>query len=150
MDITTRFCRKVKVGAEHECWPWTAGTTPNGYGKFHVHGAALGAHRVSFWLEHGRWPEPMALHRCGNKACVNPTHIYEGDSKDNYVDSLNSGTAVHGEAHHMAKLRARDVRRIRELIAGTPATSSEIARAFDITPQLVSAIKHGRAWRNVT
>lgn len=48
------------------------------------------AHRVSFFITHGRWPR-VACHKCNNKACVRPDHIYDGDMHTNAMDCVVSG-----------------------------------------------------------
>lgn len=57
------------------------------------------AHRIACELEHGPAPEakPLALHRCGVRRCINPTHLYWGDRTDNACDSVTDGT------HNMAR-----------------------------------------------
>lgn len=45
-------------------------------------------HRVAFFLKHGRWPYPSALHHCDNRACVRWEHIYEGTQFSNVADMI--------------------------------------------------------------
>lgn len=75
----------AKVDKTSNCWLWT-GSLNQGYGQILLEGRLVKAHRVAFFLEHERWPQPMALHACGNRQCVR--HIYEGTAKDNYADML--------------------------------------------------------------
>lgn len=102
-----RFWAKVaKNGPIHSqlgtaCWVWMASKNQQGYGWFGVpkqvssDGKAYTdkAHRVSFFLAHGRWPEPMALHKCDNKSCVRPIHLFEGDHVANMADKVVKGLA---------------------------------------------------------
>lgn len=88
-----RFWTRVDKGAEGECWHWTGGMLPNGYGRFCLAKANGGrtvlAHRYSYELAIGPVPPGLDVdHTCHNadaacaggfncqhRACVNPSHL---------------------------------------------------------------------------
>lgn len=70
-----RFWSRVDVRTATECWPWRTSLT-NGYGRIHLAGRKVYAHRVSYELLVGPIPEGLFIdHLCRNRACVNPAHM---------------------------------------------------------------------------
>ncbi len=83
-----------------KCWQWSASHTRDGYGTFGVKGKMLGAHRVSYQVHGGNDPSDFCVcHRCDNKSCVNPEHLFLGSKKDNAQDSRKKGRTASGERH---------------------------------------------------
>jgi hypothetical protein len=81
--------RKVDSG----CWEWLRAVRTDGYGTVKDRrDITVGAHRVS-WQEHkGEIPEGLhVLHKCDNKLCVNPDHLFLGTHKDNMKDMIGKG-----------------------------------------------------------
>lgn len=69
------------------CWMWTGSREDRGYGTIHtMEKGREKTHRVAFYLQHGRWPTPGALHHCDNPPCSRWEHIYEGSPADNARD----------------------------------------------------------------
>jgi len=81
------------------CWPWT-GAVPkrSGYGRFNTgvkragHWVVVNAHRYSWKLHNGPVPDGLCvLHRCDNKPCVRPDHLFVGTKGDNNRDMVAKG-----------------------------------------------------------
>ena len=55
-----------------------------GYSYLEVDGERLSAHHVACELAHGPAPDgkPLALHRCENRHCVAPAHVYWGSPEE--------------------------------------------------------------------
>lgn len=64
---------------ENGCHVWDAAVNSRGYGVVWFEGKVHLAHRVAWFLEHGRWPtEGLVLdHLCDVKRCVNAAHLRE-------------------------------------------------------------------------
>lgn len=73
------------------CWEWTGVKSRSGYGRLPVGRKNLMAHRVSFFLSRGEWPKNLVCHKCDNRLCVRPSHLFEGTHKDNFEDCRSKG-----------------------------------------------------------
>jgi hypothetical protein len=77
-------------------WPF-ARRKSSGYGAYDIceggKKTSLDIHRHVCRLAHGEpAPGEQAAHRCGNKLCINPRHLYWGDALANMADAKRHGT----------------------------------------------------------
>jgi hypothetical protein len=133
------------------CHLWTARRNHKGYGACQFRGKQELAHRVGFFLAHGRWPEPFALHHCDNPPCVNDAHLFEGTNADNVADRGTKGRngAARGRDNGRAKLTAPDVRDIRANYALCRVTQMELALRFGVNHRTINVIVLGKRWTHV-
>ena len=91
-----RFWSKVDTGPHPQgCWEWTVSRFDNGYGQFWLEGTNRKAHRVSWLIATGEWPDENATrHRCDNRACVRYSHLELGTHQDNMDDMAARGRRV--------------------------------------------------------
>ena len=93
----TRFWKHVTKG--DSCWVSDLKGRPEGYPVFKVVTAdgslSVKAHRVSWVLANGDIPDGLfVLHRCDNKKCVRPDHLFLGTHQDNMDDMAAKGRRV--------------------------------------------------------
>jgi hypothetical protein len=69
------------------CHIWHGPSVNGGYGLIRYHGEKWLAHRLAWTLRHGPIPEGMILcHRCDERRCCNPDHLFIGSRADNMGD----------------------------------------------------------------
>ena len=146
-----RFWARVKKG--RKCWEWQGRCENDGYARIKRKGGGkqVFVHRLSWELANGSIPIGLSvLHKCDNRKCVRPSHLFLGTNTDNMQDMLKKGRAnkARGERHGNAKLVEGDVRRIRKLY-GAGTTLREIAVEYGVTEMSVSRIVRRLRWAHV-
>jgi len=129
-----------------KCFIWPNSSDKDGYRRIKYMGKSTKAHRVAFSLYN---KEPIegkfVLHKCDNRACCNPDHLFLGDAKSNYDDAKRKGRHTHGEMMGTAKVTEDLVKKIR----AENLTQVEIAKKYNISQSSVSYIRRREHWSHV-
>lgn len=149
-DDVKRFWGNVMVLGEDDCWEWVGGTFVNGYGGFHYSGhRRMKAHRAAYIIHHGTIPTitddyhgTCVCHRCDNRACCNPNHLFLGTHADNMSDKLRKGrfTVKVAEDNGNHRLTTAQVKMIRE---HPEISGSEFARLFGVHQTTTCRVRRG-------
>lgn len=88
--------RARAVAAENGCLEWRGSVNNLGYGLVYFEGpngrTSTTAHRKFYELCKGPIPVGMQVnHRCDNRRCINPEHMFLGDQVDNIRDMMAKG-----------------------------------------------------------
>lgn len=145
-----RFWSKVSKRGPGECWPWLSAMNVHGYGAFGTAGRMKGAHRIAYALTHGPIPRGLYVcHRCDNRSCTNPAHLFLGTHRDNMDDMVakgrSPGTSLPGEMNGRAKLTTDDVLEIRAAFK-TGSDMDQLAIRFGVTRANVRRIVANETW----
>lgn len=134
-----------------DCWEWPLSCNKQtGYGQFNPTPDKLRtAHRVAYELFNGVIPEGILVcHRCDNRRCFNPKHLFLGTHKDNSLDMCDKGrhavgACLRGENHPNSKLTDATV----EMVKTSALSGAELARLLGVNKSTVNKIRRGVSWR---
>lgn len=92
INIDQRFWNKVNKQTIDGCWEWIGCKDRLGYGRLMYWGTLTLAHRFSWELHNKKIPKGLnVLHKCDNRKCVNPEHLWLGTHRDNMEDMVKKG-----------------------------------------------------------
>lgn len=145
---SSRFWSKIDVQNSYECHNWTAGLS-GGYGIFHpanikVNGkwksAPKRAHVLVWELTYGPIPEGQCvLHKCDNRKCCNPNHLFLGTRGDNIRDCAKK------LRHGRARLDPTTVKLIRYR-RKEGFSLAQISEELCISKRTISDIVYNKTW----
>jgi len=146
-SIDDRFSCKVDMHDILGCWPWTGAISTAGYGNFWDGERYVSSHVCSYLLFVGPVQYSMfVLHRCDNKRCVRPDHLFAGTPQDNMDDMRAKGRATWGLVQR--KLTPCEVLEIRAKRA-LGAKLSELSGRYGVCEASISLAARGLTYKSV-
>lgn len=135
------------------CWLWQGEITKDGYGRFHYDSRKQRAHRFSYELFMGKIPNGLyVLHRCDNRKCVNPEHLFVGTQKENMRDCVEKGRFKtefsRGSRNGASRLTEDDVANIKHRIS-KGEWQRRLADEFGVGKTTIWDIAHERSWAHI-
>lgn len=142
--VEERFHEKCLIQGDTGCWLWQGATDKDGYGFIRIDGKNVRAHRFALEMKLGRklLREELACHSCDTPACVNPEHLWAGDSSANQGDSARKGRS------RSVRLTPDQVREIRSQHA-RGVSQADLCRRFRVSDPLVCHIVQRKRWKHV-
>jgi hypothetical protein len=146
-EVAVRFWDKVNISSDDACWEWKAAINVSGYGWFSYLTRSTTAHRVSAHLngliEDIKSPLHV-LHKCDNRKCCNPNHLFVGTNTDNVKDRVaknrSGNKPMYGESNGMAKLSNDAIKTIRGLYFAANFSQSQLAKMYGVRQPHISRI----------
>lgn len=158
------FWKRVTINSESECWEWTGAKTSSGYGNLAWHGKSVQAHRVAYFLTYGgislatgfrtpnraRTYKRFVLHRCDNRLCCNPNHLFLGTMRSNQLDAYKKGRKTQPKSNHAnAKLTPTQVREIRSLYHHKGVFQTVLAEQYGVSQRCISLITRYESYKDI-
>lgn len=138
------------------CWLWTGAKYKNGYGHISFNGKTISTHRAAWIVAYGYTLGGLNVcHKCDNRACIRPAHLFPGTQSDNLLDMVRKGrfgirrhNPLRGERSPNAKLTDAIVRRMVAL-RSSGKLYREIGAMFGVHENTASKVVRRIKWRHV-
>lgn len=129
-----------------ECIEWKhAKSKKTGYGVAWHNGKWMLAHRAAWEKAYGKIPQGIFVcHRCDNRICVNPKHLFLGTAKDNAADRDRKNRTATAERNAASKLNWRKVR----IIRSSSLTNLKLAKKFGVHHSTIWKARKSWSWKN--
>lgn len=153
-ELLKELLKSIPEGSA--CMEWPRRKTINGYGLIRMGSECSRrtdhvAHRFAYELAVGPVPEGLCVcHRCDNRQCFRPDHLFVGTHLDNALDreAKHRGNQAKGERVNTAKLTASQVLEVRKL-ADEGHKHTHIARRYSVSNVLVGLIAKRKVWKHI-
>lgn len=133
---------RCEINEQTQCSEWQGYLTQKGYGRIRYDRNWTEVHRATWQYHNGPMPAGAhVLHKCDNRKCCAPSHLYLGTNEQNIQDKLERDRS--GKSLNIAKAT-----RIKELLAAGVSQAS-IAEEFGVGQPTISKIKMGKSWKHV-
>lgn len=130
-----------------ECWEWLGYVNHGGYPTWRPEG--LGGKRkivtrIAYEHHYGVNPGDLCvLHKCDNRRCLNPEHLFLGTRGDNAKDRTSKGRDSRGVDRWNCKLTPEQVVEIRK----SNEKASVFVKRYGISYANVGMIRKRQSWR---
>jgi hypothetical protein len=145
MRLTREFLEERSIPEPNTgCWLWMHGIGGPGYGMIWDGKKTSTAHRSMFAAVNGPIPPKMDVcHRCDNRACINPDHLFLGTRADNVRDMDRKGRRKNTTI--LTPTQVRDIR----AAAARGERTMDLAARYGVSEPTISSIKSRTNWKHL-
>lgn len=158
------FWSRITRGSDTDCWEWQGSLTSSGYGSLTWQGQHVQAHRLAYSLTKGgialhtdfrvgdraKKYRRFVLHKCDNRRCCNPGHLFLGSMRANLLDAYRKGRKVQPQSGHAnAKLTPEQVVDIRAIYDAGGMRQVDLAKRYGVSQRVISLVVRRETYRDI-
>ncbi len=149
--VFQRFTKHVILPEDPEgCFILDTSEKAKGYPGFGIAGKCYRGNRVAWMLFHGAIPAGShVLHRCDNRRCVRPDHLFLGTNKINCEDMTRKGRSRFGERNSNVRLSPDDVIAIRDTYSKGGITQAELGKRYGVSQSTAHCVITRKKWKHL-
>ena len=122
----------------------------DGYPRVKHQGKLWRLNRLIFTYVNGKIPEGNVIgHKCNNKGCINPSHLYLTTPVENSTQAKLDGLYKSGIESGRAKLSEEDVKELRRLYYEEAVSQDKLAEKYKLSQSTVSAIVRNKTYKHI-
>ena len=158
MDFDDKLMKRIwnNIDVTEDCWLSKYGKNRDGYTIIGINKKIYKFNRLMlFWSDQNKIEEFtngkfwFACHKCKNKHCVNPNHLYWGSPQDNSDDMAKDGTVLNGEKIYNSKLTEKQVLEIREKYSRGGISYRKLAKEYGVSHYIIQCIINRKNWKHI-
>ncbi len=139
--------KPIKYIINNECWECISHCKiKSGYVIIKRNYKSIYMHRYVYELHNGEISNGLhVLHKCDNRSCINPKHLFLGTHQDNMEDKKIKGRSNSGRNGGRKKVLSKEeLLEIKSMLI-KKIKSEEIAKLFNVSGPTISKIKNGKS-----